>query len=132
MAGKSGPRRSDSQVNIDRLVGANIRDLRVRRGMSQEALAASLGISFQQMRKYESGHNRVTSSRLWDLSRALQAKISEFFKDVDGSALALADTEVDGRTARAELELIRAYLAMSPGTRTQFVDLVVALAAEAG
>ena len=139
MAGKRGPRRNSGQVNVDRLVGANIRDLRVRRGLSQEALAADLGVSFQQMRKYETGQNRVTSSRLWDLSRVLQATIGEFFENVGSSAaadaeddgrtaLALAACDIDGRTARAELDLIRAYLTMSPGARTQFVKMVVMLA----
>ncbi len=122
---RTGPRRTDDQVNVDRTVGANIRDLRVRRGLSQEVLAERLGISFQQMRKYEAGLNRVTSSRLWDMARTLQATVSEFFRDVEGAP---AVPEVDGRTVRSELELIRCYLAMSPATRTSFVKMVVAMA----
>ncbi len=129
MAGKAGPRRTGDQVNVDRIVGTNIRDLRIGRSLSQDGLAKLLGISVQQMRKYETGLNRVTSSRMWDLAQALQVTVGALFKDVDGGpAPAETAPAVDGRTTRSELELIRAYMAMAPATRTKFVRVVVALA----
>ena len=133
MTGKAGPRRTGDQVTVDRIVGTNIRDLRVGHGLSQEGLAERLGISFQQMRKYEAGLNRVTSSRMWDVAQALQVTVSALFKDVDGGpAMAETTPAVDGRTTRSELELIRAYMAMAPATRTKFVRMVVALAEAEG
>ena len=63
-------------------VGQKIRDARNAQGLSQEALGAKLGVSFQQVQKYEKGTNRVGSSRLWMISQALKVKIEYFFSDL--------------------------------------------------
>lgn len=68
---------------IDVFVGAKIRFFRERAKMSQETLSGMLGISFQQLQKYEQGKNRVSASRLWDLSQILRAGIDEFFDGMD-------------------------------------------------
>jgi transcriptional regulator with XRE-family HTH domain len=67
---------------IDVQVGARIRLRRTVLGMSQEQLGEALGLSFQQVQKYETGVNRVRASRLFDLSRVIDVPISYFFDDM--------------------------------------------------
>lgn len=68
---------------IDVHVGNRIRLRRTLLGMSQERLAALLGLTFQQVQKYERGMNRVGASRLWDISKVLEAPISFFYEDMN-------------------------------------------------
>ena len=110
---------------IDIHVGSRIRLRRTLLGMSQERLGESLGLTFQQVQKYERGVNRVGASRLFDLSRVLDVPISFFFDDMPES---LANTFGGGLGRRANgfnepsegfaddtlsrretLELVRAY-----------------------
>lgn len=72
---------------IDVHVGNRIRLRRTLLGMSQEKLAALLGLTFQQVQKYERGMNRVGASRLWDISKVLGSPISFFYEDM-GTAVA--------------------------------------------
>ena len=66
---------------IDAHVGTTLRTLRKERGMSQTALGAAGGITFQQIQKYEKGKNRVSASMLYKLAKALDAPIADFFPD---------------------------------------------------
>lgn len=68
---------------IDIIVGAQIKNRRKYRAISQPKLAAMIGVSWQQLNKYESGENRVSASRLWKISKALGVKISYFFEGVE-------------------------------------------------
>jgi len=68
---------------VDVHVGNRIRLRRTLLGMSQERLASLLGLTFQQVQKYERGMNRVGASRLWDISKVLEAPISFFYEDMD-------------------------------------------------
>ncbi|MBQ8465390.1 MAG: helix-turn-helix transcriptional regulator [Alphaproteobacteria bacterium] len=68
---------------IDIHVGNRIRLRRTLLGLSQEKLASMLGLTFQQVQKYEKGMNRVGASRLWDISKVLEAPISFFYEDMD-------------------------------------------------
>src|SRR5271167_338794 len=68
---------------IDVHVGQRIRQRRTLLGMSQEKLAEAIGLTFQQVQKYERGSNRVSSSRLFDLTRVLDVPISYFFEDME-------------------------------------------------
>lgn len=68
---------------IDIHVGNRIRLRRTLLGMSQEKLANLLGLTFQQVQKYEKGMNRVGASRLWDISKVLETPISFFYEDMD-------------------------------------------------
>lgn len=70
---------------IDIHVGNRIRQRRTLLGMSQEKLAALLGLTFQQVQKYEKGMNRVGASRLWDISKVLKTPIGFFYEDMDQS-----------------------------------------------
>jgi transcriptional regulator with XRE-family HTH domain len=68
---------------VDQLVAFNIRARRKQHEMSQEALAEELGVSFQQVQKYESGRNRVSAGRLWQIARALDVPVIALFKPID-------------------------------------------------
>ena len=68
---------------IDVHVGNRIRLRRTLLGLSQEKLASLLGLTFQQVQKYERGVNRVGASRLWDIGKVLEVPISFFYEDMD-------------------------------------------------
>ena len=72
--------------DVDDHVGRRIRQRRNALGMSQEKLAAAVGISFQQIGKYEVGTDRVMSSRLWDIAKALDVDIGYFFEGIEQRA----------------------------------------------
>ena len=67
-------------------VGQKVREARAVKGMSQSDLGKILGISFQQVQKYEKGTNRIGSSRLWDIASILETSISYFFEGLDSEA----------------------------------------------
>ena len=69
---------------VDKLVGRNIRILRLAKGLSQTELADALGVTFQQVQKYEKGTNRVGSGRLLKISAILGVKITDFFEEPIG------------------------------------------------
>lgn len=70
------PRAADP---MDRTVGANIRRIRQAKGVSQEKLGASIGVTFQQVQKIEKGLNRIAAGRLYKVSKALGTPVQEFF-----------------------------------------------------
>ncbi len=110
-------------------------------GMSQEKLGESLGITFQQIQKYEKGTNRVGASRLQNISSILNVPVSFFFEDAPGehntSAGGMAEASssnyvVDFLSSSEGLQLNRAFVKISDGkVRRKVVELVKALAAEA-
>jgi transcriptional regulator with XRE-family HTH domain len=67
---------------IDRLVGQRVRSLRVERGMSQTTLATSLGLTFQQLQKYEKGRNRISASKLFQIAKVLGVSVATLFEEV--------------------------------------------------
>jgi transcriptional regulator with XRE-family HTH domain len=68
---------------IDVAVGARIRGLRELRGLSQPDLAKELGVTYQQFRKYETGDNRVSAGRLWEIAKILRTTIVYFYEGID-------------------------------------------------
>src|SRR3954464_42214 len=70
---------------VDRHVGSRVRMRRMLIGMSQEKLGAALGITFQQIQKYEKGTNRIGASRLHQIARVLNTPVAFFFEDSSGS-----------------------------------------------
>jgi transcriptional regulator with XRE-family HTH domain len=110
---------------IDIHVGKRIKLRRTLLHISQEQLAGDIGVTFQQVQKYESGHNRVSASRLFDISRVLNCPIAYFFEDItpettgDRSTPAARSGEAAAEEALPEdadpmqrtetLELVRAY-----------------------
>ena len=129
---------------IDTHVGARIRLRRTLMGMSQERLGEALGLTFQQVQKYERGVNRVGASRLFDLSRVLDVPISFFFDDMPEPLSALHGSHQSTRAAggfaeaqdafpgaddnmnrRETLELVRAYYRIpDPAQRKRVFDLI--------
>jgi transcriptional regulator with XRE-family HTH domain len=109
-------------------------------GMSQEKLGESLGITFQQIQKYEKGTNRVGASRLQNISSILNVPVSFFFEDAPGETPARADGMaeaassnyvVDFLSSAEGLQLNRAFVKISdPKVRRRIVDLVKTLAEE--
>ncbi|HET6183777.1 MAG TPA: helix-turn-helix domain-containing protein [Acetobacteraceae bacterium] len=127
---------------IDVHVGSRIRLRRTLLGMSQERLGDQLGLTFQQVQKYERGVNRVGASRLFDLARVLDVPISFFFDDMpDGVAgaggkrmPAFAEHQDpfgdDAMTRRETLELVRAYYRIpDPMQRKRIFELVKSMSA---
>ena len=76
---------------VDRYIGLKIRLRRRELGLSQEALAAAVGVRFQQLQKYESGANRVSASRLFEIARVLRTPAAFFFEGVDQADARLFD-----------------------------------------
>lgn len=70
--------------HVDAHVGARMRDRRKGQGLSQTALAAELGVAFQQVQKYEKGRNRVSASVLWRAAEALDVEVGYFFEGLKG------------------------------------------------
>lgn len=118
-------------------VGRLIRQKRLSAGMTQADLAALLGISFQQVQKYERGIDRVGAGRLLAISRALDVPVASFYEGFsfeDGPAdCAGHETQEETGAHRERLELIRAYNAVEdPVVRQHLRKLVQAIADRAG
>jgi transcriptional regulator with XRE-family HTH domain len=121
---------------VDRHVGSRVRMRRMLIGMSQEKLGAALGITFQQIQKYEKGTNRIGASRLHQIARVLGVPIEFLYEgapQVEGGA-GLAESPSPGYVAdflsTAEgLELMKAFIGVEDArVRRRLVDLVRALA----
>ncbi len=126
---------------IDAHVGSRVRLRRTLLGMSQEKLGEALGLTFQQVQKYERGVNRIGASRLFDLARVLDVPISFFFDDMPdtmgngasrrsfGFAEGQEGFEDDTLHRRETLELVRAYYRITdPSVRKRVFDLIKSLA----
>jgi transcriptional regulator with XRE-family HTH domain len=121
-------------------VGARLRLRRNMLGLSQERLGEMIGLTFQQVQKYERGANRIGASRLYQLSRVLDVPVSFFFDNTDpvrapamgGLAEPIAETFATDLLRQPEtLELVGAFFAVDDATvRQRLLDLAKALAAE--
>ena len=129
---------------VDVHVGKRVRLRRTLLGMSQEQLGASLNITFQQVQKYERGANRISASRLWDISQILDVQISYFFDDMTDDTMRLSPRRVsrgenidfdddnarDPMARRETLELVRTYYSIeSSKVRKRISEMVKSLAA---
>jgi transcriptional regulator with XRE-family HTH domain len=137
------PKKTPGQPNpIDIHVGARLRQRRTILGMSQGKLGDSVGLTFQQIQKYERGSNRIGASRLYDLSRVLDVSISYFFDDMPETisetryldvnkhlSEVVSAFEVDDMVRRETLELVRNYYRVSnPVIRKRLFEMTKALA----
>ena len=117
---------------VDVHVGSRVRTRRLLIGMNQETLARALGLTFQQVQKYEGGANRISASRLSQIAGILDVPISYFFSDIEaaGAATSARDLEVRERMQRPEtIELVRSYYAIADQrVRQQFLEMVKAAA----
>jgi transcriptional regulator with XRE-family HTH domain len=125
---------------VDVHLGKRLRLRRILLGISQEELGKAVGLTFQQIQKYEYGVNRVGTSRLWDLSRALNCPVSFFFEDMDEQTAGAsprnlsadsADIELqheDATSKREALMLVRAYYTIKKDSvRRRILDLANSL-----
>jgi transcriptional regulator with XRE-family HTH domain len=112
---------------VDVHVGKRIRHRRWMNGTTQQQLAEQVGIKFQQIQKYETGMNRVSASRLWDIANVLGVPVSFFFEGIESEA-----SQVDGSasnmpsdilTDKEALELLRSYYAIPENQRRRLFDL---------
>lgn len=111
---------------VDVHVGKRIRHRRWLVGMTQQQLAEAVGIKFQQIQKYETGANRVSASRLWDIAEALDVDISFFFEGL-GKEEEIAkpgNLPVDIIGDKEALDLVRSYYAIPENQRRRLFDLV--------
>lgn len=107
---------------VDIHVGQKIRHRRWLLGMTQQHLADKVGIKFQQVQKYETGANRVSASRLWDISRALDVPPSYFFQGLQDDPKDLSDIE-DLFNKKETLDLLRTYYAIPESQRKRLFEL---------
>ncbi len=113
---------------VDVHVGKRIRHRRWMIGMTQQQLAEQVGIKFQQIQKYETGMNRVSASRLWDIGETLSVPVGYFFEGVEGDRTS-DDVEVDTALPgdlladREALELVRSYYAIPENQRRRLFEL---------
>lgn len=111
---------------VDVYVGKRIRHRRWMNGTTQQQLAQSVGIKFQQIQKYETGMNRVSASRLWDIANVLGVDVAFFFdgyNDDTGKARPVSDLPNDILTDKEALELLRSYYAIPENQRKRLFDL---------
>ena len=130
---------------VDIHVGSRVRFRRMLLGMSQERLGEQLGLTFQQVQKYEKGVNRIGASRLFELSRVLGVSVSFFYEEAPGhiptapemgalhgfAEMPAESYASDFLSSREGLELNKAFARISdPKVRRTIVDLVRSLAGE--
>ncbi|MEM1285624.1 MAG: helix-turn-helix domain-containing protein [Cohaesibacteraceae bacterium] len=122
---------------VDVHVGMRMRMRRMMLSISQEKLGEALGVSFQQIQKYEKGTNRIGAGRLQDIARELQVNISYFYDDMPGSDDSSGFEEKgvsyvsDLLTSSDGMELTRAFLQVKDSrVRRRIVDLVKAIAGQ--
>ncbi len=112
---------------VDVHVGKRVRHRRWMVGMTQQQLAGKVGIKFQQIQKYETGMNRISASRLWDIAEALTVPVSFFFEGIDEKidATVSAGNGVPGDILgdKEALELVRSYYAMPENQRRRLFEL---------
>lgn len=115
---------------VDILVGERVRLLRKERGVSQNALAEAIGVTFQQVQKYERAANRISISMLSRIALALETSVADLIGERDDGRRAFGDLAgLMGESGA--LELLRAYASLPRGNlRRSVVELVTALAAE--
>lgn len=115
-----GARTTPAEIHI----AARVKQARIRAGLSQEALAARIGLSFQQVQKYESAGNRISAGRLLDIANALALPPAWFFEELGAAAGAPAPL----LNGRQKLELIRYFAALPDPLRNRIFHFVKFLA----
>ena len=123
-AGEAAPRRNARSRDFDRELGAKLRAARVSTGMNQTALGKALGVSFQQVQKYESGKDRITAGTLQKLGKLLGIHPGEFFGETSAPVGGTADLREAMSIAVAMQKIA------SPSVRKRFAALIEELAGQ--
>ncbi len=129
---------------VDVHVGARVRMRRMWLGITQEKLGEAIGLTFQQVQKYERGANRIGASRLWDIAQVLGCPMSFFFEEMEEDTAKSSPRNLDGATSdlhangdlgkeRQALELMRAFYRIPDySVRNRICDLAKSLAVPSG
>ncbi|MEO9650724.1 MAG: helix-turn-helix transcriptional regulator [Roseobacter sp.] len=113
---------------VDVHVGKRIRQRRWLFGMTQQKLAECVGIKFQQIQKYETGANRVSASRLWDIADALEVDVAFFFEGLKENSDRTSEAEstnipADMMGDKEAMDLVRSYYAIPENQRRRLFEL---------
>lgn len=110
---------------VDVHVGKRVRHRRWLIGMTQQQLAEQVGIKFQQIQKYETGANRISASRLWDIADSLDVPVSFFFEGLDNVDREgdRSDVPADLMGDKEALDLVRSYYAIPENQRRRLFEL---------
>ncbi|MDA8635920.1 helix-turn-helix domain-containing protein [Rhodobacteraceae bacterium] len=111
---------------VDEHVGKRLRQRRWLVGMTQQQLAEHVGIKFQQIQKYETGANRVSASRLWDIASTLDVSINFFFDGLQSEKGVKIQSDAmpsDLMADKEALDLVRSYYAIPENQRRRLFDL---------
>lgn len=138
-SGKIDPSKKKGRANIiDENVGTKLRQRRSLLGLSQEKLAEQVGITFQQIQKYENGANRISASRLYEFSKVLDIPVGFFFENTEANESRQGFAESDQSSfdgpddvfqRKETLELIRVYYSIqNPKLRKDLFKLVKSMA----
>jgi transcriptional regulator with XRE-family HTH domain len=135
--GGRGRRKADTPHPVDIHVGSRVRLRRIELGMSQEKLAAELGLTFQQVQKYERAANRISASRLFQVGKVLDVKVPFFYQGYSDAGALSGFAERPAEAFQSDLlqrrdtiELVNAFYAIdNPTLRRQLLDLAKGLAA---
>ncbi len=121
---------------VDVHVGKRVRHRRWMVGMTQQQLGEAVGIKFQQIQKYETGMNRVSASRLWDIAKAMDVDVRFFFEGIEEGVTDTAPEDLKTESPKMQgdlladkeaLELVRSYYAIPENQRRRLFDLARAL-----
>ena len=105
--------------DVDVYVGSRVRLGRTLKGFSQDVLAGSLNLTFQQVQKYENGMNRIGASRLYDIGKALGKDISWFFEGLEATG-----DKADEKLVKENLSLLRKICTLTPADRNKVESII--------
>ena len=111
---------------VDIYVGTRLRSLRAMRRVSQTDIAEKLGLSFQQVQKYENGTNRISASKLYSISKILNVQPNYFFEGLEDGGAEAPETAISTKAAR-----VGGFFESIPGeeAKARLYDLIKAMAA---
>ena len=112
---------------VDVHVGHMVRQRRLQLGMTTRQLGDIVGVTFQQIQKYESGADRISASRIWNIAAAIGVPVTSFFKGLNGQIPNVSKVRGDPFTDNEALDVVNSYYAIPESKRRHFYDLVCAL-----
>ena len=119
----------DGPHPVDRYVGRRVADRRISMGFNQSDLGRALGLTFQQVQKYEKGSNRISSSKLWDISQFLDVDVAYFFEGLSETTRSPGtSSDQDYPSTRQTVEMARLAPTLTSRQQRLTLDLMRALA----
>ena len=112
---------------VDVHVGQRIRQRRSLLGMTLQQVSDTAGIKFRQLQRYETGTDRISASRMWDIAAAMDVPVPFFFEGLDGQTPDMGKVRGDPLTDKEALDLVRAYYATPENQRRRLFDLAYVL-----